>query len=436
MATMPSFSNQPLQPKQHSLTNGLQVVTANMPGAYSATIAIFVRVGARYEQFSVNGGVSHFLEHLLFKGTTNRPSTRIISEQIDAVGGWNNAYTSHELTNYYVKVPHEHVGLGLEILADMIRNSLLDPAEIDRERDVVIEEMNVYRDDPASYVHRLTPPLLWPGHPLEREVLGAEEVIKTISRDSIAGYMNRHYQPASMVVVAVGRVDHKAIIKQVESLFGDMESKHPEKPLAVTATLKGERVKSYPKDTAQAHLAISTVAYPYRHADDPTAKLITAILGRGLSSRLFLNVRERKGLAYTVSAGMDNFVDSGEFEVYAGVSIPKQAEAIAAIMEELQRIRTEKVSNEELNKAKNQIRGGLQMAMESNTSVADRFGTQQILLGSIRGVEAVMSNIDAVTPADITRVAQAMLAPDRLRLGIISPEPEAAVEAFNHQTKL
>ncbi len=183
-------------------------------------------------------------------------------------------------------------------------------------------------------------------------------------------------------------------------------------------------------------MAISTVAYPYRHANDPAAKLITAILGRGLSSRLFLNVRERKGLAYSVNAATDNFVDTGEFEVYAGVSIPKQAEAIAAIMEELTRITTEKVSDEELSKAKNQIRGGLQMAMESNSAVADRFGTQQVLLGSIRGVEAIMADINAVTPTDVIKVAAEMLAPERLRLGIISPEPEAAVAAFHEQIKL
>ncbi|HUC20129.1 MAG TPA: pitrilysin family protein, partial [Candidatus Polarisedimenticolaceae bacterium] len=426
---MSASSNQPLQPQQDELANGLQVVTAHMPGAYSATIAVFIRVGARYEQFARNGGVSHFLEHLLFKGTTNRPSTRIISEQIDAVGGWNNAYTSHELTNYYVKVPYQHVALGLDILADMVRNSLLDPAEVDRERGVVIEEMNVYRDDPASYVHRLTPPLLWPGHPLEHEVLGDEAVIGSISRDSIASYLKHHYQPQSMVVAAVGRVDHDKVLKQVEALFGDMKPRKPDQPLKVTATLGGERFKVHHKDTAQAHIVISTVAYPYRQANDPAAKLITAILGRGLSSRLFLNVRERKGLAYSVHAAIDNFVDTGEFEVYAGVSIPKQAEAIAAIMEELNRISTQKVGEEELNKAKNQIRGGLQMAMESNSAVADRFGTQQVLLGSIRGVDEIMADIDGVTPDDIRRVAADMLAPERLRLGIISPEPEAAVAA-------
>jgi len=421
--------------QRSTLANGLQVVTAPMADAYSATVAIYVGVGSRSENYAKQGGVTHFLEHLLFKGTPKRPSTKIISEQIDSVGGWNNAYTSNELTTFYVKVPYQHTALGLDILADMLRNSLLDPEEIDRERGVVLEEMNVYRDDPASYVHRLTPPLLWPGHPLEHEVIGSEEVIRTIQRNDIASYLHRHYQPRNLVVVAAGRVDHAAVLKQAEQLFGDMES-HPRPELKpVTKTLAPERVGVQLKDTAQAHLVIGTVAYPYRHPDDPAARLIAAILGRGLSSRLFVNVRERKSLAYSVNAATENYVDTGEFEVYAGVNLAKQADAIAAIIEELRLIGSQPVGEEELSKAKNQMRGGLQMAMENNSAVADRLGTQQLLLGEIRSVEQTLAEIDAVTPADITRVAAEMLAPNRLRLGIISPEPDAAVAAFEKLTR-
>jgi predicted Zn-dependent peptidase len=418
-----------------TLANGLQIVTAPMPAAYSATMSVYVGVGSRYEDFAKHGGVTHFLEHLLFKGTKKRPSTKIISEQIDAVGGWNNAYTSNELTTFFVKLPYQHVALGLDILADMLRNSLLDAEEIDRERGVVLEEMNVYRDDPASYVHRLTPPLLWPGHPLSREVLGSEEVIKSIQRDTIAGYLHEHYQPSSMVVSAAGRVDHEAIVKQAEQLFGDMKGHDRPHFKPVTRSLSKQRVAVHTKDTAQAHLVIGTVAYPYRHPDDAAARLVTTILGRGLSSRLFLNVRERKGLAYSVTAALENFVDTGEFAVYAGVNLAKQADAVAAIIEELRLIATQPVDAEELAKAKNQIRGGLQMAMENNSAVADRLGTQQLLLGKIRSVEQTLAEVDAVTAADITAVAAKMLAPNRLRLGIISPEPDAAVATFEKLTQ-
>ncbi len=424
-----------MKPQCTKLANGLQIITAAMPGAQSATVSLYVGIGSRYEDFAKNGGVSHFLEHLLFKGTKNRPSTKIISEQIDAVGGWNNAYTSNELTCFYVKLPYQHTALALDILVDMLRNSLLDPEEIDRERGVVLEEMNVYEDDPASYVHRLTPPLLWPDHPLANPVLGSEKVIQTISRAEIADYLQHHYRPEKLAVVVAGRVDHDAVVAQAERLLGDLKpTPVPEAP-KVTRELSAETTAVLKKDTAQVHLVISTAAYPYRHPSDPAARLVATILGRGLSSRLFLNVRERKGLAYSINAGTENFVDTGEFGVYAGVNRAKQTEAIAAIMEELRLITVEPVSAGELDKAKNQIRGGLQMAMESNGAVADRLGTQQVLLGELRSVERTMAEIDAVTSSDIMRVAGEMLAPERLRLGIISPEPESAVAAFNQCMK-
>ena len=413
------------------LSNGVRVVTAHMPGSYSATVSIFAEVGSRYEDFGVNGGVSHFLEHLLFKGTKRWPSTKAISEQIDAVGGWNNAYTSAELTDYYVKVPYRQVPLALDILVDMVRNPLLKPSELDRERNVVLEEMNVYRDDPASYVHRLTPALLWPGHPLSQEVLGNEEVIKTITPAGVRTYLQNHYQPSRLVVAVAGRVNHEAIVKQAERLLGDMQDTEPQVAAPIAQELNGDIAAALTKDTAQVHLVIATTAYPYRHEYDPAAKLVATILGRGLSSRLFLNVRERQGLAYSVTAGLENYVDSGEFEVYAGVNRAKQAEAITAIIGELQRIGHEPVAKAELDKAKHQIRGGLEMAMESNGAVADRIGTQLALLGSIRSVRQVIREIDAVTPAQLRKVAAEMLAPERLRLGIISPEPDTAVNTFH-----
>ncbi len=423
-----------MKPQHTKLPNGLQIITANMPGTYSATISMFAGVGSRYERFTENGGVSHFLEHLLFKGTTSRPSTKIISEQIDAVGGWNNAYTSAELTNFYIKVPYEHTSLAIDILADMLQNSLLDPEEIDRERGVVLEEMNVYRDDPASYVHRLTPALLWPRHPLSCDVLGSEKVIKTIPRAAIASYLRHYYQPHNLVVVAAGRVDHDKVVAQVRGLMGSMAGEKVDRPTPAVTKLATKRTATLTKDTAQVHLAIGTTAYPYRHPDDPAAKIIATILGRGLSSRLFTNVRERKGLAYSIGAGIENYVDSGEFEVYAGVNRAKQGEAITAIIEELQLITTETVAAAELAKAKNQIRGSLQMAMESSGAVADRLGTQQTLLGTTRSVEATLADIDAVSADDVTRVAADMLAPERLRLGIISPEPDTAVDTFTSLT--
>lgn len=411
-----------------TLPNNLRVVTAKIPGSYSATISISIGVGSRYENFSQNGGVSHFLEHLLFKGTKRRPTPKIISEQIDAVGGWNNAYTSNELTSYYVKVPYQQIKLGLDILSDMVQNSLLDPEEIERERGVIIEEMNVYQDDPASYVHRLTPELLWPGHALSREIIGSPDVIRSLSRQEIMDYMQQHYRPSNMVVTACGKVDHKEVVALVEQFMGTLVDSPTPSIQPVATAISPQLVRTLQKDTAQAHVLVSTLAYPYRHASDPAARLLTTVLGRGMSSRLFLNVRERKGLAYSISSSLENYVDTGEFGVYAGVNIDKTHDAIAAILDELRQIGAQPVSAEELDKAKNQLKGGLQMALESNTAVADRLATQLTLLGSIYDIENTLSEIDAVTADDVQRVGQAMLAPENLRFGIISPEADRAAE--------
>jgi predicted Zn-dependent peptidase len=417
-----------------TLPNKLRVATAEMADAYSVTIAIGVGVGSRHESYERNGGVSHFLEHLLFKGTQRRPSSKIISEQIDAVGGMNNAYTTNELTNYYVKMPYQHLELGVDILADMIRNSLFDPDEIDRERGVVLEEMNVSRDDPASYVYRMTPKLLWPDHPLSEDILGSEEVIRGIKRQGIVEYQRAFYRPSNMVVVAAGRVQHEMVVKLAERLMGDIKDHAIESSPPVKRELADRRSVSLTKDTAQAHLVISTVAYPFLHKHDAAAKLITTILGQGLSSRLFMSIRERQGLAYAISAGLENFVDTGEFEIYAGVNLAKTEDAVAAILEELRLIIEQPVAAEELDKAKNQIRGGLQMAMESNGAVADRMTTQLLLLGRLRSVEETLGEIEAVTVEDVQRVAAQMLAPERLRLGLIAPKPDPIVAKFEELT--
>lgn len=412
------------------LPNGLKIITVEMSEAQSVSAHILIGTGSRQEDFKVNGGVSHFLEHLLFKGTKKRPSAKIISEQIDEVGGWNNAYTSNDVTNYYVKVPKRHAALALDILADMMTGSLLDPEEVNRERGVIVEEMNVYRDDPARFVGVLLPPLLWPGDPLGYDIIGTEEVINKIPRDAVASYMQKHYQPSNMVVAVAGRIKHEAVVEQVKELLGGLKKGQVAKIKPVGPKIAKELSNVVAKDTAQAHFTIGCRAYPYDHPDDPASKIITNILGRGMSSRLFVNVRERKGLAYSVYAAVQNFVDTGMFEAYAGVNLDKIPQAVEAVMEELSRIRHEMVSAEELEKAKNQARGGLQMSMEVNVNVANYFGTQLVLLDKVEDTEQTLEKIEAVTAEDVLRVAKQMLAPANLRMGIIAPDPKEAEKTF------
>jgi predicted Zn-dependent peptidase len=416
--------------KQTTLANGLRVITAEMAEARSVTANIVVGTGSRYESFDTNGGVSHFLEHLLFKGSRKYPSAEVIAEAIDAVGGFNNAFTSEDTTLYYVKVPAPHRELALGILADMVAHPLLEPAEIDRERGVIIEEMNVYRDDPARFVGTLLPELIFPNNPLGRDIIGSEEVINRIPAADIRAYLEQFYRPGNMVVAVAGLVKHEDVVAQITAALGEMADAHTAAAPAVTEEPALERVAAQAKPTAQAHFVIGARAYGYDHPDDAAAKVLAAILGRGMSSRLFINVRERQGLAYSVYAEVSNYVDTGIFQAYAGVSIEKTSEAITAVLHELARMRQEPVGEAELRKAQQQLRAGLEMSLESNGAVAERLGTQLLLQGRAQSVEEIIAELEAVTPADVQRVAQVLLAPDQLRMSIIAPAPEAAAKHF------
>lgn len=417
------------------LANGLRIITNEMPDSQSVTVCIFVRAGSRNEVFEVNGGVSHFLEHLLFKGAKKRPTTKDIAEAIDGVGGLQNAYTANDLTNYYVKVPKQHLRLAVDVLSDMIKDPLLDPEEIDRERGVVIEEMNVYRDDPARFVQELLPRLLWPNDPLGQEIIGTEEVINRITRDEIATYQKLYYSPNNMVVSVAGNTTHEEVMRLVEEFMGEMESKD----LPPLPVLKGGLSKTVArrldKDTNQAHLNIGTVAFPYRDPRDAAAKVLTSLLGGGMSSRLFMNVRERKGLAYTVYADYHSFVDTGQFDIYAGVNLDKVPNAIEAIMDELKNVQEELVSEEELERTKNKVIGTLQLSLENTYGVADRQGTQMLLLNDSEIAEDTIKRVQKVTAEEVQAVAKELLSSSGLRFAVIAPDGTVASEIFEKLVK-
>jgi predicted Zn-dependent peptidase len=317
----------------------------------------------------------------------------------------------------------------------MLLNSLFDPEEIDRERGTVIEEINMYNDDPASYVRNLSPQLLWPNHPLGHDTLGTKEIIDTISRDDIVAYKNKHYSPENMVVVAAGAAKHDEVVKLASKFLGDIKRQEVIKPLPVPPSISPKMVETKEKDTAQTHMVIAARSYAPKHANHQAANILAAILGRGLSSRLFLNVRERKGLAYAINASNQTYADAGEFEIYAGVNNEKVADAIEAILEELEEIRTNKVPETELSKAKNQLAGGLRMSLESNNAVANRLGAELILLKEVRDIEDVIDDINAVTAEDVTRVAKEILDPKLLRMAVISAHPDVAQKAFERKVK-
>jgi predicted Zn-dependent peptidase len=418
--------------KQTTLDNGLRIVTAQLADARSLTVNIVVGTGSRYENYSINGGVSHFLEHLLFKGSAKYPNAQAIAEAVDAVGGYNNAYTGEDVTSYYIKVPVQHGELAVDILCDMVRSPLLDAGEVDRERGVIIEEMNVFRDDPPRFIGTLVPELIFPDNPLGKDIVGSEEVINTIPRDDIAAYLQQHYRPNNLVVAVAGAVDHDQLVKQVTAALGGLEPKEQPVFTPVTAEAARERAVIHAKPTAQAHFMVASRGYAYEDKEEPAARIVAAILGRGMSSRLFTNVRERQGLAYTVFAEVNSFVDTGIFEAYAGVNLDKTEQALDSVLHELELIRAKPVGASELRKAQQQLRAGLEMSLENNASIADRIGLQMVLLGRVKTVDEMIAKIEAVTVEDVQRVARDMLAPEKLRFALIAPEPEAAAVHFKN----
>ncbi len=416
--------------RETTLDNGLRIVTAEMADARSLTVNIVVGTGSRFEDYKTNGGVSHFLEHLLFKGSEKYPSAQVIAEAIDEVGGYSNAYTGEDVTSYYIKLPARHGKLAVDILCDMVKSPLLDADEIDRERGVIIEEMNVFRDDPSRFIGTLVPELIFPNNPLGRDVIGSEKVINEISRDAIALYLSQHYRPNNLVVAVAGAVKHDTLVKQVEAALGKIKRQDRPAIVPVVGGPSPRVAMIHSKATAQAHFLVAARGYSYEDKDEPAARVVAAILGRGTSSRLFTNVRERQGLAYTVYAEANSFVDTGLFEAYAGVNLDKIKQALDAVLHELEMIRHENVSEAELAKAKQQLIAGLEMSLESNSSIADRMGLQMVLLGRVIPIDEIIAGIEAVKVADVKRVAAKMLAPDQLRLAIIAPKPATVAKHF------
>jgi len=276
----------------------------------------------------------------------------------------------------------------------------------------------------------MIPALVFPNNPLGKDIIGSEKVINSMSTKDIVAYQKHHYQPRNMVIAVAGKVDHASVVKQVEAALGDLKGSEPETVLPVTDELAGDLAITQAKATAQAHFIVAARSYPYNHPDDRAAKVMSAILGRGMSSRLFMNVRERQGLAYTVYSEINNYIDTGIFQAYAGVNLDKIDQALTSVLHELAVIREKDVTAAELAKAKQQLRAGLEMSLESNNAVADRLGSQLVLTGEVKPVDQVIAEIEAVTIADVRRVATKLLGPENLRFAIIAPEPDAAAEHF------
>ena len=381
-------------------------------------------VGSRYED-DRRGGVSHFLEHLLFKGTERRPSAEAIAEAIEGVGGVMNASTDKELTLYWARVPAERLALAVDVLFDMVIGSKLQGDEVERERSVILEELKMYQDQPQDYVHNLFEQVMWPRHALGRDIGGTLESVSQITREDLVSHLRDNYGRERMVVGVSGGIDPDRAQAEVEAAMAKLPGVDPGQaepaPTAVTAA----SVLVHEKKTEQAHICLGVPALSYMDEDRHALDLVNAILGEGMSSRLFLEIRERRGLAYDVHSYTAKHHDTGYLGVYVGVDPKKAEEAVAAVISELRRLAAGGVAETELNKVKEYTKGRLRLGLESTNAVAHWLCQQELLMGFIRTQDQVVAAIDAVTGEEIARVAAAVLG-GAVQLTVIGPFKSAA----------
>lgn len=410
--------------ERYTLRNGLRLLAAPMPGMRSASIALFFSVGSRYEPDAIVG-VSHFIEHMLFKGSQHFPTARLISEAIEGVGGVFNGSTGKELTNYTARVPSEHMAEVMHVLADMVRRPLFDPLEIEKERSVIIEELSATQDDPQEWVNLLADETMWPGLPLGRDDAGTIQSVARLKRQQLLDFLHQYYRPNGLVLSVAGNIDPTQVFELTERLFGDWEAGELPRWTESLPPLHATAVRMIQKETEQTNICLATLGTAYASPDYPTFMTINALLGDGMSSRLFQSVREEQGLAYDIGSYLNSYHETGNLVVSAGVD-PSQTEAvIRATIAELTQLCSVPVPADELDRIKAYIRGGVLLGLEGTQQVASWLGSQESLRHQVRDIDELLGHIDAVTPQDIQRVAQTCFAPQWRRLAIIGPDDPA-----------
>jgi predicted Zn-dependent peptidase len=409
--------------ERHTLDNGLRVLTAPMPTAQSVSCFVMLAAGSRYETRE-SSGIAHFAEHMFFKGTERRPTARDIAGEVDAIGGEFNAFTGKEYTAYYVRCAAEHRNVALDVIVDMLRNSKFDAGEIDREKGVIIEEMNMYFDTPRDFVDGVYEELVYGDHPLGWDIIGRKETVQGATRDTFLDYIGHWYKPSRMVVGVGGRIGDD-LVERIGEMLGDLEDAPTGAPLPALASANGSRVKVHTKASDQAHICLGVRSRPIVDPDRYVLMVLSTVLGGGMSSRLFTEVRERRGLAYYVFATNHAYTDAGSLYAQAGVDIDRIDDAVETVAAELRTIAGEAVPEEELRKAKSFAKGRFALQIESPHGLI-MFGLRrEVLEGQAPEPDEVVAGIEAVTAEDVQRVAQDLIADDTLRLAVIGPFEDA-----------
>jgi predicted Zn-dependent peptidase len=410
------------------LDNGLRLITETMPHVRSVTIGVWLTRGSRHET-DERGGIAHFVEHMLFKGTDTR-SAEDIAQAIDSIGGQLDAFTAKEYASYYIKVLDEHLPLAVELLADIVRRPAFAADEIEREKKVILEEIKMVEDTPDDLVHELFTQHFWEGHPLARPILGTRETVDGLNRDTILRYFGGAYVAKNMVISAAGNLDHARVRSLVDDAFGDLAAtgeRFVEEPPLVSP-----QVVTRTKELEQSHLCIGTNSYPQSHADRYVSYILNTVLGGSMSSRLFQNIREKRGLAYSVFSGLSAYRDAGNITIYAGCANEAVGEVIDLCVDELKTMKRTPVPESELRRAKDHLKGSLMLSLENTASRMSHLARQEIYFERHFGLDETLTGVDSVTSSDIQRVAADLFSNGSLAATVVGPSaPELPRERLD-----
>jgi predicted Zn-dependent peptidase len=409
-----------METSTHTFANGLRVVTVPMPWLRSVSVAVFVHVGSRFET-ATTSGISHLTEHMLFKGTVDRPRSALITGALESVGGILNASTDKEITLYWAKVAAEQLPLSVNVIADMLRNSLVRPSDVAREREVISEELRMIADDPQDWAYVLADAALWPDHPYGRETAGSQSTVAAFRRGDVLDHIRRYYGPDNAVVTVAGGTTPDEVCRVVGDALTDWSMVHDTAPVCPPTETDGGTWLLEDKDFEQLNVCLAYPGVSREHPDRAPLEVLTTILGGGASSRLFEQMRERRALAYDVGVSTAHYADAGSIVISFGTEPQKGSAALDCVLRETERIQSRRVQDAELAKAKQLFSGRLWLALEDTNAVAGWFGTQEILQESVLKPEDAIELVEDVTTDDVRRVAKIYLRTDRMRVTAVGP---------------
>jgi len=404
--------------KKTTLPNGLRIITVPMKGNPAATVMVMVETGSNYEKASENG-LSHFLEHMVFKGTENRPTSRLIFNELDGLGAQSNAFTANEFTGYYAKAEKNHWKHLLELLSDIYLHPIFPETEIEKERGVILQEISMYEDQPQAQVWEVISELVYGDAPAGKPISGSRENVKKFSRENFVTYRNTHYVAKKTLIVVAGDISEVELKKEVQKLFKEIPDKKKVGKEKVLVKQGAPRLKVHKKDTDQMHLVFGMRSFGSKDKRSPALTLLAAILGGGFSSRLYEKLREEMGVAYFVRAGNDRYTDHGLFNVYAGIDAERLEEVVRVVLAECKRLREESVSEEDLKRTKDYVAGNMYLGLETTDSLAEFYTIQEIVKGEILSPAEWEASIRRVTAKEIQKAARDVFQDDRLNLAIV-----------------